>query len=113
MVGPAPMVGEYMRAKVSNNWIRSCSEVIPGFDESTPYEGRWLTEVTGTPFMASARGRPWPRFTPFSTFSPARIQVPDDLGEPAVDSDGIRLAGMPDVHGAKVRTRVNFSNPIP
>ena len=43
----------------------------------------------------------------------AGVEVPDDLGKPAVNPDGIRLAGMPDVHGAKVRPgRVLESDPV-
>ena len=30
------------------------------------------------------------------------VQVPYDLGHPAVDADLVRLAGMPDVHGSEV-----------
>ena len=101
-----------MRAKVSNNWIRSCSEEIPGFDESTPYEGRWFTEVTGTPFMAIARGKPWPKLTPFSTFSPSgsksRMTLPSQPSIPMESGSQVCQMSM-----ARKCERGEFSNPIP
>ena len=51
-----------------------------------PYVSRFPTDATGTPWAYNALGRPRPKFTPVSTFSPlgsmSRMALPSHPSSP-------------------------------